>query len=119
MGLIDVIRRMSEKKSISKQKFKTAQEDLRIQQLLEERQKSSNRRELERYMHEQEEAKIKQTLDSIRKKQQSETWSGKNTLINQKMNIMKNDNPILKQKNIFLDNKTKIPLTGDNLFFKW
>lgn len=115
---MDMIRKVNEKKAISRQKFKEAEENMKIHRMLEERQKSANRRELERHMKEQEEANIKQTLDTIRTKQQRDVWSGKNSIMNQEMNILKNDKPILKEKNIFMDNKNKIPLAGRGMFFK-
>lgn len=118
MTIMDLIRKMSGRKAVTKAKYKEAEEDLRIHQLLEERQKSSNRRELERYYKEAEEEKIKIELDKIRHGKTSESWSGKNSLMNQKMTILKNDKPILMEKNIFLDNQTKVPMGGD-MFFKW
>lgn len=115
---MDVVRRFSERKLDNKQRFKEMETELRLQRMLEEKQKSSNRREYERYMKEQEEEKIKQALENIRKKQTRESWNGKNSLMNQKMTILKEDRPILMEKNIFLDNKTKIPLTQRNMYFK-
>jgi len=116
---MDLIRKMSGKKQVTKQKYKEAEEDMKIQKLLEERQKSSNRRELERYMKEAEEEKIKEALDKIRHDKTSESWSGKNSLMNQKMNILNNDRTILMEKNIFLDNQQKVPITNRGMFFKW
>ena len=56
MGLIqNLIKGMGENKKELKQKFKDAQQDLKIQTMLEERQKSANQRELERYVKEQDE----------------------------------------------------------------
>jgi len=101
MSVMDIVRKWSEKKNVKKAKFKEAQEDMQVQKLLEERQKSSNERELERYMKEQREADIKRQLDSIRKKQRKELWSGRNSMFHQKTNILNNDKPILKEKNIF------------------
>ena len=118
MGLMDIIRKYSEKKATTKEKFKQAEEEMKIQRLLEERQKSSNRRELERYMKDKEEERIKQALEGIRKKQSHDTWSGKTSMINQKMTILQDDKPILMEKNIFLDNKTKVPLTNKGMFFR-
>ena len=44
--------------------------------------------------------------------------TGKNILNSQK-NIMKNDRPILKEKNIFLDKRNDIPFTkSKGMFFK-
>lgn len=116
MGIMNVIRKMSEKKAISKEKLKNAQEDMKIQKILEERAMSSNQRELERYMKDQEELRIKQTLEKIRKKEQTDLWSGKNSLMNQKMNILKEDRPILMEKNIFSNNKK---ISKGSMFFKW
>jgi phosphopantetheinyl transferase (holo-ACP synthase) len=119
MTLMDLIRKLSGKKAVTKQKYKEAEEDLRINKLLEERQKSSNRRELERYMKEKEEEQIKKALDKIRHEKTAESWSGKSSMMNQKMTILNNDRPILMEKNIFLDNKQEIPITNRGMFFKW
>jgi len=68
MGLIQkLLGKTSEDKEGFKKKFKDAQENEKIERLITERNKSSNRRELERYMKEQEESKIKETLDKIHK----------------------------------------------------
>ena len=117
MGLIDAIRKLGQNKSETKKKFKQLQEDDRLQNMLEERKKSSNRRELEKYIRDQEEMKIKQELDKIHKMQSSESWKGSNVL-GQKTTILKDDRPILMEKNIFLDNKTNNPL-GGKMFFRW
>jgi aminopeptidase N len=119
MTIMDLIRKMSGKKQATKQKYKEAEEDLRIHQLLEERQKSSNRRELERYYKEAEEEKIKEALDKIRHEKTHNDWSGKSSMMNQKMTILNNDRPILMEKNIFMDNQNKIPIAGGDMFFKW
>lgn len=119
MGIMDLIRKISQNKAETKKKFKQMQEDDRLQNMLEERKKSSNRRELERYEKEQEEKAIKEALDKIHHKQQEDTWSGRNSIMNSKTTILKEDRPILMEKNIFLDNKTKIPMSGNHMFFKW
>ena len=117
MTIMDLLKKIGSNKSKQREKFKEAQEDLKIQTMLEERQKSSNRREFERYVKEQEEMKIKQALDKIHKKQTSENWKGTSLLKGK--SILANDRPILMEKNIFLDNKTKIPIGGGSMFFKW
>lgn len=120
IGLLQrLIKGSSENKEEFKKKFRDAQENLKIEKTIEERQKSSNRRELERYLKEQEEINIKKELDKIHKKQNSELWKSPNSILNQKTTILKNDRPILMEKNIFLDNKTKIPISKDRMFFKW
>jgi len=93
--------------------------------MLEERQKSANQRELERYVKEQDEKEITMHLEKIRKKQRADTWKGKSILKSQKSilhedtKILENDRPILGQKNIFLDNKSNIPLSKKRLFQGW
>jgi len=118
---MDMVKKFSEKKSIHKQRFKEAEEEMNIQKTLEERQKSSNRRELERYYKEKEEAQVKVELDKIRKKNNQEMWSsGSHNILKQKNDILKNDRPILKEKNIFLKGRNDIPLSnGGDMFFKW
>ena len=53
---------------------------MKIEKMLEERQKSSNQRELEKYMKDQREIQIKNELDKIHKKQTKENWKGSNLL---------------------------------------
>ena len=118
MSLMDAIRRMGERKKITKEKFKEAQENQKIEKMLTERAKSSNERELEKYMKDQRELQIKCELDKIHKKQNHENWKGNNPLKSQ-TSILKNDRPILKEKNIFLDNKSNIPfMKSEAMFFK-
>ena len=115
-----MIRKYNEKKAVTKQRYKEAEDEMRIQRLLEEKQKSSNRRELESHIKEKEEAEIKEALDRIRKKKQQDSWSGKDSIMNSKMNILHEDRPILKEKNIFMDHRNDIPFTAKgDMFFKW
>jgi hypothetical protein len=121
MSIISKLLKGSENKVEFKRKLKEAEEELKINKLLEERQKSSNRRELERYSREQEEEYIKNQLSKIHKKENSEMWKSKNSILKQKGNILKNDKPILKSKNIFKDDhKNDIPfMKKGDMFFKW
>lgn len=118
MGIMEVIRKWKDKKSEKSEKFKQLQEDDRLNEMLIERKKSANRRELEKYYHEKEEKEIKEALDKIRKQQTKDSW--KSSPITKGTNILKNDRPILKEKNIFVDHRNDIPFTkkGD-MFFKW
>ena len=118
MSVMDIIKKISGNKSETKQKFKQMQEDDRLQTMLEQRKLSANERELEKYMKDQREIQIKNELDKIHKKQNHENWKGDNILKSQ-TNILKNDRPILKEKNIFLDNKSNIPfMRSEAMFFK-
>ena len=121
---MDVIRRMGEKRKETKEKFKQLQQDDKLNTMLEERKKSSNQRELEKYYKDQEEKSIKEALDKVHKQQTQDSWKG--TTLSKQPNILRNERPILKEKNIFknktnmfLDNKSDIPFTskGNNMFF--
>jgi len=125
MALIDLIKRISQKKSERSQKFKELEEDYHLQKMLEERQKSSNQRELERYMKENHENNIKRQLDIIRKVKTQEAWKdssilkGGNKILDTNNDMLKNDTPMLQQKNIFMEHKTKPLMTNKSMFFKW
>jgi len=126
MGLIkNLIKGMGENKKEIKEKFKEAQQNQKVIRMLEEREKSANQRELERYMEEQRESKIKQALDKIHKKQNADNWKGDlifkghKSILHEDTKVLSNDRPILGQKNIFLDNKFQIPMSGKGQFFKW
>ena len=126
MGILtNLIKGMGENKKELKEKFKEAQQELKVQTMIEERSKSANQRELERYVKEENEKSIKEALDKIHKKQNADNWKGQSILKSQKSilhedkKILSNDKSILKQKNIFLDHKSNIPITGQGAFFKW
>jgi len=125
MTIMDVIRKIGENKKESSQAFKTMQEQDRLETMLTERKKSANQRELERHSKEKQEAEIKRQLDIIRKKQTKASWKG-NSILKGETNILKDDKKslssgksILKQKNIFLDHKSNMPITKQEMFFKW
>jgi len=125
MGIMDVIKKISSNKKEKGDKFKEMQEDDRLQTMLEERKKSSNRRELEKHFKDTEEAEVKRQLDIIRKKRNHDSWKGDSILKSEK-NILHTDKSsmssgksILNDKNIFLDHKATSPLTKKDMFFKW
>ena len=74
---------------------------------------------MERYYHDKHEEQIKAELDYIRKKKTKETWNSPHKILDNGTSILRDDRPILMEKNIFLDNKTKIPFVkgGNNMFF--
>jgi len=117
MSLMDAVRRMGEKRKETKEKFKQLQEDDKLNTMLEERKKSSNQRELEKYYKDKEEKRIKEALDKVHHQQTKESWKG--TTLSKQPSILKDNRPILKEKNIFLDNKSNIPFVskGNNMFF--
>ena len=107
MGVMDVVRKMSGNNSEFKSRFKDAQEEQKIQHLLEERSKSANRRELEKIIKQREEDEIKTELDKIRKQENKDNWKSPNMILKKDKSILKDDRPILKEKNIFKMKHTK------------
>ena len=106
MGILkNLLSGMGKGKAEFKEKFKQAQEEDKIMNILEERKKSANRRELERYYRDKEEEKIKEALNKIHKKGNQENWKSKNMVLAKGKNILANDKPMLKEKHIFQGNK--------------
>ena len=106
MGLKELLQKVTGKEDQYKYDFKNEQARRKIQRLLDAREKNANERELERYMEEERQEKIKRALDGYRKKTKREFWHS-NTM-NGGWDILKDDKPILKQKNIFKMSKTTI-----------
>ena len=77
-------------------KFKEMERDMKIQKIIEDRQKGANERELERFYEEERQKSIKQNLEEFRKARREEDFSGKNNILNQK-NIFKGGKSIMKQ----------------------
>jgi len=127
MGIMEIVRNWNDKKKEKSETFKKMQEQDKLENMLLERKKSSNRRELEKYYKDKEEAEIKKQLDIIHKKQNKDNWKS-NSILTKGSSILKDDRPILKEKNIFkmnkkmvVDNRNKVPLqTKDKgMFFRW
>jgi Sec-independent protein translocase protein TatA len=56
----EIIQNLGKGNKERKEKYKELDEDVRMHEMVEERKKSSNERELERYMKEEREKKIKE-----------------------------------------------------------
>lgn len=93
--------------------FKRAEKEMKIQRILEQRQKNSNEREFERFLEEKRQEQIKQKLDEFRKERQGEFM--KPTILNQENIFSKGDN-LFKGKGTML--QMKDTMHGDNMFFK-
>lgn len=120
---MDIIKKMTSKNDGSSRKFKEMQEQDRLETMLEERKKSSNRRELEKYYKDREEAEVKRQLDIIRKKRNKEAWKS-NSILKSGTNILKEDMKILNNgKNSILGNSCNFlsnkKLNNKQQFFKW
>ena len=120
MGIIDMVRKFSEKKSVDKKRFKEVETERKIERILNDREKSANERELEKYMKDKREEQIKAQLDKIHHSQNQEMWKSKRSVMDGGTRITRNDRPILKEKNIFMDKKNNIPfIKGEQgMFFK-
>jgi len=105
MGLIQRLLKGSKSdKAEFKKKLKAAQEEDRINELIMERKKSSNHRALEKEMKRNEEAQITEALRKIDRRKDKETWSSKKKILDNGTSILRDDRPILKEKNIFMNN---------------
>ena len=108
MGLIqNLIKGIGKDKKEFKEKFKQVEEDYKIHKIIEERQKSSNERELEAHFKEQREAQIKVKLDKVRKERNKEFFTSKNNILSSENNILKDDYSVIKGKNIFKGNENQ------------
>ena len=118
MGLVqDLLKGIKDNKSEFKEQLKEAQAQDKIQFTIAERKKSSNQRELERYMKEKEEERMKQMLDKINKKRTRDQWKS-NSVLTKGTSILKSDKPILKEKNIFAGKNNITFLNGVGGFLK-
>ena len=138
MALMDFIRKISGNRSEKTKKFKEMEEDLRLQKILGNRQKSPNERELDRIQNEDREELITEELEKRRKVQRKDNWKGNNifkghkSILHEDRKALANDRPILKQKNIFanqdnifannknmfMQSKMAGDMMGDGMFFK-
>lgn len=100
MGFKDILKSVGNKQRAKKELIRKAEEELRIQKLVEDRQKSANERELERFQKEEREEEIKKALEIARKKRDEDIKFGHNPL--DIPNITReSDFSILKQRNLF------------------
>ena len=72
MGFKEIIKNMGEKGKAKKELIKRMDEQLRFEKIVEDRQKSSNERELLRYQNEDREKLIKEHLEVARIKRKRE-----------------------------------------------
>lgn len=111
MGIRDFLNRMREKKL----RYKQYSEDMRVQEEYDRKKKSANERELERYMEEERQKKIKVALDGYRKKNQYEIEHN-HQILNSKNMFEKEKPVIMKQKGLF-GGKSNLNTPG-GLFWK-
>ena len=104
MGFKDILEKIRERKDAKKQAFRQMQEQDQMQTMLEERKLSANHRELNRFMKEENEERIKEALNIARKKRSDDINFHHNPLDTK--NIMKAEWEVLKEKNQFAGRRT-------------
>lgn len=100
MGFKDILEKIGEEQKRKKAYLKQLDEQMRFQKIMEDRQKSSNQRELERYLKEEQEKEIKESLDFMRKKREYDINFGHNPL-NAENITNKKGWEVLKESNQF------------------
>jgi len=100
MGFKEILNKVKEKRNERKEVFRKMQEQDRLENLLEERKKSSDQRELERYLKEIQEKQIKEQLDIVRKQRSNDIRFNHNPL-NTKNITNHVDWNVLKEKKLF------------------
>lgn len=104
MGIKEVLSSFGSKGKEQKQLIKSIENQMRAEKIAEDRTKSANERELERFINEERETKIKQQLEFHRKKRQNEINFGNNPL--SVPNITNHsDWEVLKERNMFSGQK--------------
>ena len=110
MGLMDLLGKSMKKD----EDFKEAQKVRKINRILDEREKSSNERVLEKFNEEKRQEIIKDKIDKINKMKNDELFN--KPLVPEK-NIFAKGSNILKGENTMLKSGKSL-LSGGNMFFK-
>lgn len=118
MGIRNFIEKLKDKKRFNSEQLKAAITHDRIQTVVEERKKSSNERELERFMEEDRQESIKNALTEFRKRREHDINFGHNPLdvpnitnhtdfeiLKEKNQFAGRGNMFMGQKNIFVNKK--------------
>lgn len=122
MGFKDIIKNMGEKSQAKKDYLNAIQEKMRFHQIAEDRMKSSNERELERFQKEEREENIKEALDYQRKKRENDIRFNHNALDTPNItnhtewDVLKEPNQFTNNGNMFVGQKSV--LKNDNKLLK-
>ena len=91
----------------NRDKFKEAETDHKINQMVGQKQKSSNERELERFQEEARQERIKKQLENFRATQRRELFSGSllqsKKLFDHSPTVLKEDKKVLDNNNMFMN----------------
>lgn len=112
MAIKDVLLNYLNRNNEYKRNFSLEQQGRRINATLDARQKNANERELERFIEEDRQKKIKIALEQYRKERQREYWHP--TSINKGWDSMKGKS-IMHQKKLFMGNQMKANILKGNL----
>lgn len=110
MGVKDLLQRIAEKK----RRVKEIEHQMRIQKQAEDRLKTSEERELEKFLEERRQKQIKRNVDTFRKQKTQEFLRGEN--IFKHKNIFANQQSIMTEPTMLTFKKNK--LSHRNTFFK-
>lgn len=100
MGVAEILDKIKERKREKKELIRRMDEQLRAEELLSERRKSANERELDKFMKEDREEFIKKQLEKARKLRDEDIRFGHNPL--DVKNITNHtDWQVLREKNMF------------------
>jgi len=122
MGFKEIVQRMGERQRAKKEHLNAIQEKMRFYQIAEDRLKSSNERELERFQKEEREENIKQSLEYHRKKREHDIRFNHNPLDapnitkGTQWNVLKERNQFTNNGNMFTNQKSV--LRNDNRILK-
>lgn len=109
--VIQKIRGLDSSVNERKELMRRMDNEMRVQQILTERQKSANERELERYYDEEREKTIKEELEDMRKKRDYDIKFNHNPL-NVKNITNHTDWEVLRERNMFKGGKATIIQKG-------
>lgn len=97
--LKELLARITERKN----RFKEIQHEVRTQKRVEDTELSANERELNRFLEEERQSRIKRNLEQFRKNRHNEIWHGR-TVLQQKNIFTGHGNEILRGKSNILNN---------------
>lgn len=100
MNIKEIIQSIGEKRRARNELLNQMSDQVRMQKIVEERLKSSNERELEKFQREEREENIKEELDFYRKKRRDDISFNHNPL-NTKNITNHTDWEVLKERNLF------------------
>lgn len=117
MGIAKLFGKLKEGNSRRKDLLKEADEQMRVQEILEERKKSSNERELEKRLKVKREEQIKEQLDILRKEERDDIAFNHNPLHTPNI-TNKVSWEVMKEKNMFSGKNNKCMFSGQPFIHK-